>query len=407
MTREQARRSRYRNSITRFIGSRAEVEPDVETIPLQEGDTVLLCSDGLTTEASDAEIARILAGAPSAQEASDRLVEAALRNGGSDNITVVVLRYGEFTPLATASRIPAARPEREEEEEDTDPTAEWRTARRQNGSRARTTSLPEPIASADEDEEAYADDSYEDDEEAYEESRYERNRTAVRQAEGGVGLATILCLVLLLVAIAEGIALYLALTNRKITPPVITNVPVQDEETFSLPTDKPLNYGLTETLSKSPLRDDFLLVEASQSVLVVAEDGKLLRITRKGKVAPLPGPPLPAPSKTETAPYSRRHENPKPAPPPHVTVDNSGNAYRVNPATKCIEKYDTRGTRVAADIGKGSLTAPAALAVDKYGNLFVIDAHRLKKIQAIDALNRPVEENPTTSAPGGAGVEPR
>ena len=59
---------------------------------LLDGDTFLLCSDGLTRELSDGQIAGILAESPSANEAAARLVRLANDAGGEDNVTVIVIR---------------------------------------------------------------------------------------------------------------------------------------------------------------------------------------------------------------------------------------------------------------------------------------------------------------------------
>jgi len=98
LTREEARVSRYRNVITRAIGIAAEVEPDLELLQLEEGDTLLLCTDGLTAMVDEQDIAAALSAIEEAQEATDWLVEAANRQGGVDNTTVVVIRYGAFVP---------------------------------------------------------------------------------------------------------------------------------------------------------------------------------------------------------------------------------------------------------------------------------------------------------------------
>ena len=67
----------------------------VETVSgkLEPGNQVLLCSDGLTEEVDDQAIASVLArGELSAQECVDHLILAALDGGGSDNVTVLLLR---------------------------------------------------------------------------------------------------------------------------------------------------------------------------------------------------------------------------------------------------------------------------------------------------------------------------
>lgn len=90
---EQARSHPHRNVVTQALGV---TEPDnlrVETVrgQLTRGMKVLLCSDGLTEEVDDADIARILELDLSPQETVDHLILAALDHGGSDNITVVLL----------------------------------------------------------------------------------------------------------------------------------------------------------------------------------------------------------------------------------------------------------------------------------------------------------------------------
>lgn len=73
-------------------GVEAELAPEVQRLDLEIGDSILLCSDGLTKHVEDESIARVLADAPNAQSASDTLVEAANAAGGTDNITVVIGR---------------------------------------------------------------------------------------------------------------------------------------------------------------------------------------------------------------------------------------------------------------------------------------------------------------------------
>lgn len=92
MTEEEAGNSNLQNVLLRALGIEAEVEPDVDEHLLMEGDTILLCSDGLTRELSDAQIAGILKDNEDPQEAADHLINAANRAGGGDNITVIVLR---------------------------------------------------------------------------------------------------------------------------------------------------------------------------------------------------------------------------------------------------------------------------------------------------------------------------
>ena len=81
-----------RNVVTRVLGGGAsEVEPDVWLLPVSPGDRMLVCSDGLTDELSDARIQAELRAEDEAQAAADRLVAAAIAAGGHDNVTAIVL----------------------------------------------------------------------------------------------------------------------------------------------------------------------------------------------------------------------------------------------------------------------------------------------------------------------------
>jgi PPM family protein phosphatase len=92
MTRQEAEASQLQNILVRALGTQDQVEVDADEQMLLEGDTILLCSDGLTHMVSDPEIASVLSTIESAQAATDRLVELANANGGQDNVTVIVIR---------------------------------------------------------------------------------------------------------------------------------------------------------------------------------------------------------------------------------------------------------------------------------------------------------------------------
>jgi len=92
MTEQEASNSRLQNILIRAIGIDPKVDVDITEELVMNGDTVLLCSDGLTREVSEAQIAMVLSDAKHAQEAADRLVILANQSGGKDNITAVVVR---------------------------------------------------------------------------------------------------------------------------------------------------------------------------------------------------------------------------------------------------------------------------------------------------------------------------
>jgi serine/threonine protein phosphatase PrpC len=79
------------NVLVRVLGREPAVEVDVTEVPVQSGDYVLLCSDGLTRMVSDAELAKAIQTFQEPQQICDHLIATANRNGGSDNITVVVV----------------------------------------------------------------------------------------------------------------------------------------------------------------------------------------------------------------------------------------------------------------------------------------------------------------------------
>jgi len=84
-----------RNKVYRGLGEKGEVKVDWFTVPVQQGDQLVLCSDGLWEMVRDQEIERILKKhAASPPEASAALVEAALDGGGADNISVIVAPVG-------------------------------------------------------------------------------------------------------------------------------------------------------------------------------------------------------------------------------------------------------------------------------------------------------------------------
>lgn len=83
-----------RNVLMQALGSReTECVPDVHDFLLEDGDQVLLCTDGLTDMVEDPLIEAVLKEATSSRAACQSLVNLALSNGGRDNITVIVARY--------------------------------------------------------------------------------------------------------------------------------------------------------------------------------------------------------------------------------------------------------------------------------------------------------------------------
>jgi protein phosphatase len=103
----------HRSVLTRALGTEPDVIVDEFDVALTDGDRLLLCSDGLTGMVTEEQIVAILSAAPDPQDAANRLVRAANRAGGVDNITVVVIdlqsEAGEDTDAPPAGRVTPSR----------------------------------------------------------------------------------------------------------------------------------------------------------------------------------------------------------------------------------------------------------------------------------------------------------
>lgn len=88
---ECARVHPERHVVTRAVGTGVSPEPDYWMLPAGQHDRLLICSDGLTTELTDAQVQDALATLADPQQAADWLVEAAVKAGGRDNVTIIVV----------------------------------------------------------------------------------------------------------------------------------------------------------------------------------------------------------------------------------------------------------------------------------------------------------------------------
>ena len=112
ISRDEADVHPHRNVLVRALGTEPQVDVDAQDVGLLEGDRVLLCSDGLTTMVTEDQIRTILeATVGDPQDAADRLVRAANRAGGIDNITALVLDAVAGEPdTDEIAEVPAAEP---------------------------------------------------------------------------------------------------------------------------------------------------------------------------------------------------------------------------------------------------------------------------------------------------------
>ena len=94
--------------VTQVLGL-GEPEPDTCTVPLQTGDWLVLCSDGLNDELTDAEISEeLIAAQGDVNSVAERLIQRALNHGGRDNVSVIAVEYdGPSAPIAAMQAEPS------------------------------------------------------------------------------------------------------------------------------------------------------------------------------------------------------------------------------------------------------------------------------------------------------------
>lgn len=96
LDREEARVHPNKNIITRALGANSNVQPDFFEVNLEDGDIVLMCSDGLTNMLEDEKIEKIIReNSEYPEKAAETLVKNANQNGGKDNIAVIIIKYEE------------------------------------------------------------------------------------------------------------------------------------------------------------------------------------------------------------------------------------------------------------------------------------------------------------------------
>jgi len=89
---EEANNSRVANVLTRAVGAEDELGIDLRIVDMQDGDSFLLCSDGLYREVSHEEIAELMTNQDDCVTMTNNLLERALNKGAKDNVTVTVVQ---------------------------------------------------------------------------------------------------------------------------------------------------------------------------------------------------------------------------------------------------------------------------------------------------------------------------
>jgi hypothetical protein len=357
MTEDEARRSRFRNMVTRAIGIEATVLPDLCRTRLQPGDRILVCTDGLTTMLDDIRIAGLLMAEPDGDKAVATLIAAANAEGGSDNITLVILDETQPTPrsgpapapVVAASPPPPPAPRRPSEpgQQSTDQPA-MRGAkpipgRNRRGKGTDLLDLDKPRR-----------------------RRSDRNGSAV---------ATISMAFVGMVAL--GVAAVLGFSDsarqeaaRRLGGKPAAVEPLPPPDLASLEYDSPVR--VTESIL---FRDQHAAWSPATGLVVVGSSGgDVLRVDATGEVQMGEKPMAKLPLPDQDIPRK------PPAYETHIALDSQGNLYVASPARRTIVKYDRLGA-IRATIGPKGLTAPRAVAVDDEGTVWFVDTGYLMKAE--------------------------
>ncbi|MBP3038324.1 Stp1/IreP family PP2C-type Ser/Thr phosphatase [Bacillaceae bacterium Marseille-Q3522] len=93
ISKEDAEHHPRKNIVLRALGTERQVEIDVKTIMFEEGDVLLLCSDGLSDKVTEKDMVKILQKDIPLQEKAEQLIRCANDLGGEDNITIIILEF--------------------------------------------------------------------------------------------------------------------------------------------------------------------------------------------------------------------------------------------------------------------------------------------------------------------------
>lgn len=329
ITEEGARKSRFRNIITRAVGIEPTLEAEVVEAEVQPGDTVLLCTDGLSNMVEEAEIARTLGQSSSPQAAADKLVGMANKNGGKDNITAVVARLQAGT----------------------------RTLRMHVADLVRPDALP--VLGTDSENGASP------------AAQAPARRSAVWP------VLTVLCL-----ALGTGATGWLArlmahdgYTFQAAPPFAVKPVPPPPPH---LPDPAHVAYDAPAVFYYNPVRGNFLSVNPHDNLVTVATlSGTLVALTApSGRVQykyglPFVKPQAPAPGGALGAKGVTLH----------TATDPQGDLYVSDAVAKTITKYSPNGEALGL-VAHSTLKNPQAIGVAADGTVYLIDAERLNVLQA-------------------------
>jgi PPM family protein phosphatase len=99
ISKEDAEHHPRKNVILRALGTEQDIKIDIKTIMFEEGDFLLLCSDGLSNKVTEDEMVKILKSDDLLEEKANSLINRANENGGEDNITLIILEFSDEIEL--------------------------------------------------------------------------------------------------------------------------------------------------------------------------------------------------------------------------------------------------------------------------------------------------------------------
>ena len=360
ITEEGARSSRFRNIITRAIGIEPTIDAEVSEADVQPGDTLLLCTDGLSNMVPEEDLTRTLMQSPSPQAAADRLVQMAVRSGGRDNVTAIVARLQAGT----------------------------RTLRMQVADLVRP--APQPAALLTTGTEPRAANGAA----SYTSSRVPRSAPSPR---AGIWPSVAGLLLALTLAAGASAGWLVHVLNHdgysfQSSPPFavkpVPPPPPKPPDLAHLAYDSPKPFGF------APVSGSFLLVSPADGTVTVASlSGVVLALTPgSGKLRykytlPFVKPQPPVPSGAIGAGGVTLH----------TATDPQGNLYVSNAVTKTVTKYRANGEPLGL-ISHLSLQNPQAIGAAPDGTLYLVDSGRLLAFQ-VHPSNAPLPPIPVIVPP--------
>ena len=331
ITEDSARNSRFKNVITRAVGIEPTIAPDLDLYDLSNAQSLLICTDGLTNALDDHEITNRLREAPTAQAAADSLVDAAVANGGRDNITVVVARFNTDAPGTAA------------------PKATQKLSPSMSNGFKQVAKVTEPG-------------------ESDKPSKHGGSAKRSPQARSRLLLSALTACMLIAMTVAAYFGSVLVSKGFvfKASRPFVAPRTVPPAVAPNLST---LVYDNPAVFFYLPIRNDVLAEGADGTLVVVTAKGHVMALDASGKATAYP----------ETKTFQSMLEPALTSAGQSFGRDVQGNLYVTNRKLMSITKIDRNGI-VLGQIALKKLVNPGAVAVAADGTLYVVDGQYLKVI---------------------------